>query len=113
MPFTLSHPALVLPLNFLPRNWISITGLVIGSMAPDLQAFFTDDADKSQTHTWWGILYFCIPVSLVLGGISLWAFFWAANSGQFDDLDTPALHVLTDDDPPGRVNAAGDEEPKP
>ena len=54
-----------------------------------------------------------IPVSLVLGGISLWAFFWAANSGQFDDLDTPALHVLTDDDDPrGRVKAPGDEEPK-
>jgi hypothetical protein len=66
MPFTLSHPALVLPLNFLPKKWFSITGLVIGSMAPDLQAFFTDDADKTQTHTWWGILYFCIPVSLVL-----------------------------------------------
>ena len=56
MPFTLSHPALVLPLNLLPKKWFSITGLVIGSMAPDLQAFFTDDADKTQTHTWWGIL---------------------------------------------------------
>ena len=55
-----------------------------------------------------------IPVSLVLAGIALWAFFWAANSGQFDDLDTPALHVLTDDDAPaGSVKAPGDEEPKP
>ncbi|RYY15268.1 MAG: DUF4184 family protein [Chitinophagaceae bacterium] len=66
MPFTLSHPALVLPLNLLPKKWFSITGLVIGSLAPDLQAFFTTEADKAHTHTWWGILWFCIPVSLVL-----------------------------------------------
>jgi len=65
MPFTLSHPALVLPLNLLPKKWVSITGLVIGSMAPDLQSYFTD-GDKSQTHTWWAILWFCLPVSLVL-----------------------------------------------
>jgi hypothetical protein len=66
MPFTLSHPALVLPLNLLPKRWFSMTGLVIGSLAPDLQAFFTTEAGKTQTHTWWGILWFCIPVSIVL-----------------------------------------------
>jgi uncharacterized protein DUF4184 len=69
MPFTLSHPALVLPLNLLPKKWVSITGLVIGSMAPDFQAFFSADGDKSGTHTWWGILWFCLPVSLILSFI--------------------------------------------
>jgi len=65
MPFTLSHPALVLPLNLLPKKWVSITGLVIGSMAPDFQSFFTD-GDKTQTHTWWAILWFCLPVSIIV-----------------------------------------------
>ena len=27
-----------------------------------------------------------------------WAFFWAVGSGQFDDLDTPAMRILMDDD---------------
>ncbi len=66
MPFTLSHPAIVLPLNLLPARWVSITGLVIGSLAPDLQSYFTPGADKTHSHTWWGILWFCIPVSILL-----------------------------------------------
>ncbi|RYZ31210.1 MAG: DUF4184 family protein, partial [Sphingobacteriales bacterium] len=69
MPFTLSHPALILPLNFLPKKWVSMTGLIIGSLAPDLQSFLTMDGDKSHTHTWWGILWFCVPVSLLLSFI--------------------------------------------
>ena len=29
----------------------------------------------------------------------LWSkFFWAVGSGQFDDLDTPAMRVILDDD---------------
>ena len=48
------------------------------------------------------ILLVLIPVSLALSGIGIWAFFWAANGGQFDDLDTPALQALSDDDPPSR-----------
>ncbi len=44
------------------------------------------------------IVYILIPVSLVLVGLAIWAFFWAVGSGQYDDLDTPALRVLSDDD---------------
>jgi cbb3-type cytochrome oxidase maturation protein len=39
-----------------------------------------------------------IPVTLVLVGVAIWAFFWATNGGQFDDLDTPGLSILGDDD---------------
>ncbi len=39
-----------------------------------------------------------IPVTLVLVGVAVLAFFWAANGGQFDDLDTPGLAILVDDD---------------
>ena len=44
------------------------------------------------------IVYILIPVSLVLVGLAIWAFFWAVGSGQYDDLDTPALRVLSDDE---------------
>jgi hypothetical protein len=39
MPFTASHPAIILPLIYLPGKWISLTGLVIGSMTPDFEYF--------------------------------------------------------------------------
>jgi cbb3-type cytochrome oxidase maturation protein len=44
------------------------------------------------------ILYLLIPLALLLLGGAVWAFFWAVGSGQFDDLDTPALRVIMDDD---------------
>ena len=44
------------------------------------------------------ILYIVIPLALLLLGVAVWAFFWAVGSGQFDDLDTPAVRVVMDDD---------------
>ena len=44
------------------------------------------------------ILYVLIPLALLLLGLAVWAFFWAVGSGQFDDLDTPAVRVVMDDD---------------
>jgi cbb3-type cytochrome oxidase maturation protein len=44
------------------------------------------------------ILYLLIPLGLVLLGCAVAAFFWAVRSGQFDDLDTPAMSVVMDDD---------------
>ena len=44
------------------------------------------------------ILYVLIPLALLLLGLAVWAFFWAVGSGQFDDLDTPAIRVVMDDD---------------
>ena len=46
------------------------------------------------------ILLLLIPLSLVLLGVAIWAFVWAVQGGQFDDLDTPALDILVDDDMP-------------
>jgi len=46
------------------------------------------------------ILLLMIPISIVLLGIAIWAFVWAVRRGQFDDLDTPALDILVDDDAP-------------
>jgi cbb3-type cytochrome oxidase maturation protein len=44
-----------------------------------------------------GVLYILIPAALVVLAASLWAFRWALRNGQFDDLDTPALRILVDD----------------
>ena len=44
------------------------------------------------------ILLLLIPLSLVLLGAALWAFVWAVRGGQYEDLDTPALDILVDDD---------------
>ena len=43
-------------------------------------------------------LYLLIPLSLVLVALALWVFFGAADSGQFEDLEGPALRILHDDD---------------
>ena len=44
------------------------------------------------------ILFLLIPLGLVLVAIMVAAFFWAARAGQFDDLQTPAVQILLDDD---------------
>lgn len=44
------------------------------------------------------ILLLLIPLSLMLLALAIGAFWWAVRRGQFDDLDTPALDILVDDD---------------
>ena len=52
------------------------------------------------------ILLLLIPLSLMLLAVAVWAFAWAVRRGQFDDLDTPAIDILRDDDrpPPRKAN---------
>ncbi|MCA9649844.1 MAG: cbb3-type cytochrome oxidase assembly protein CcoS [Myxococcales bacterium] len=44
-----------------------------------------------------GVLYFLIPLALVVVTSAVIAFRWALANGQLDDLDTPSVRVLTDD----------------
>lgn len=46
------------------------------------------------------ILWVLLPVALGFVLCAVVAFGWAARSGQFDDLETPALRVLLDDGAP-------------
>lgn len=58
------------------------------------------------------MLLILIPISLVLLGVAVWAFVWAVRGGQFDDLDTPALDALTDEEhplPQRRATPAADD----
>ena len=50
------------------------------------------------------ILYLLIPLALALLIIFVGLFFWATRSGQFDDLDSPALRPVLDDDRAPRRN---------
>lgn len=40
---------------------------------------------------------YLIPISLLLGGIGLLAFFWCLSSSQYDDLKGAAERILLDD----------------
>lgn len=44
------------------------------------------------------IVYVLIPIALVLSLAGLVAFIWAVRSDQMDDLETPAMRILFDDD---------------
>lgn len=44
------------------------------------------------------IIYILIPLALLVLLLAVWAFFWAVGSGQFDDMDTPAVRIIMDDD---------------
>ncbi len=39
-----------------------------------------------------------IPLSLILLGLAVWAFFWAVKHDQFEDLEGPAYRILFDED---------------
>ena len=46
------------------------------------------------------ILLVLIPLSLILVIAAVYAFFWAVDNDQFEDLETPAIDILADDDVP-------------
>lgn len=44
------------------------------------------------------VIYFLIPLALILLICAIGAFMWAAKSGQFEDLDREAHRILFDED---------------
>ena len=65
------------------------------------------------------ILWLLVPLSVLIAlGIGI-VFVWSARSGQFDDLDSAALDILTDERgplagaPPSRRAASRDPRPAP
>ncbi|GAB4370243.1 MAG: hypothetical protein Kow0062_04770 [Acidobacteriota bacterium] len=45
------------------------------------------------------VVYIVLPASVLLALIGVVLFVVAVRRGQFDDLDTPALRMLVDDEP--------------
>ncbi|WP_460924335.1 DUF4184 family protein [Pontibacter brevis] len=66
MPFTFSHPAIVLPGYYLPQRWRSLTGLIAGSVAPDFEMFFRMKALIVFSHTWHSVFWLNLPLAIVL-----------------------------------------------
>ncbi len=66
MPFTPAHSAIVLPFVRLNPKYVSATGLIVGSVAPDFEYFFKMSVSGVHGHTLWGLLYFDLPVSAFL-----------------------------------------------
>lgn len=60
------------------------------------------------------VIYGLIPGMLILGLVAVGVLFWAARSGQFDDLQGDAHRILMDEDAkldPRRFPDADDEPP--
>lgn len=45
-------------------------------------------------------IFVLLPLALLIAAIAVGFFVWAARTGQFDDLDTPAVRILFDDEEP-------------
>jgi Domain of unknown function (DUF4184) len=63
MPFTLSHPAAVIPFA---RTRLNFPGLVVGSMSPDFIYLVTLRPNGELTHTLPGIFLYCLPAGLLV-----------------------------------------------
>lgn len=53
------------------------------------------------------ILYVVVPIAVAIVVAGLLAFRWAVRSGQLDDLETPALRMLHDDERSDLADADG------
>jgi hypothetical protein len=82
MPFTFSHPAIILPFTFLPRRWFSLTGLVIGSLTPDFEYFLRMEIQSNYSHRIIGVFCFDLPLGILLAFI----FHNIVRNNLFDNL---------------------------
>ena len=46
-------------------------------------------------------IFVLLPLALLIAAVAAGFFVWAARSGQFDDLETPPVRILFDDEQPG------------
>ncbi|MFT4263488.1 MAG: DUF4184 family protein [Nocardioides sp.] len=74
MPITLAHPAAVLPLR---RTGLPMTGLVLGSMAPDVPLFLFGAHGMSLTHSWWSVP--TLDTAMAVGAALVW-FHWLRDA---------------------------------
>ena len=58
-------------------------------------------------------LYVMIPIALIIVALAIWLFFWAVDSGQYDDLDSPAHSILFDDEDPAHQAGIKEAEGTP
>ena len=72
MPFTPAHVAITLPWRRASRRWVDLTGLAIGSLAPDFEYFLRWAVaapighSRTVSHSVGAILYFNLPLVFLL-----------------------------------------------
>lgn len=65
MPFTFAHPAAAVPLLSHLGRFGVLSALIIGSVAPDLSYFLPWPVPRSESHSLFGLLWFCLPIGLI------------------------------------------------
>lgn len=63
MPFTFSHPAIVLPFFKIRHASVSMSALIIGTMTPDFEYFIRMKLSGRYSHTLEGMFFFDLPVA--------------------------------------------------
>lgn len=66
MPFTLSHAMFAVPLKYIKPKYFSTTGLILGSMSPDLEYFVKLEPYRSIGHSLLGLFLQAIPLSMII-----------------------------------------------
>src|SRR4051812_33855162 len=66
MPFTLSHPAAVLPLRRYCRTRIHFVAVIVGSMTPDFGYYVGQFGAATFAHTIAGSFALCLPTGLLV-----------------------------------------------
>ncbi|MDN4165489.1 DUF4184 family protein [Cytophagales bacterium LB-30] len=64
MPFTFSHPAIILPLR--KSRYVSVSALVIGSMSPDFEYILKLKLHATISHTFLGAFILDLPICIGL-----------------------------------------------
>ena len=90
MPFTFAHPAIILPFCQVPRKWISWTGLIVGSMVPDLEYFIRFNVESKHSHTIGGLFWFDLPLAILIAFL----FHVPVRSALFNNLPDPLWRRL-------------------
>jgi len=54
------------------------------------------------------VLFIVVPLALFVVLAAVVAYIWSARAGQYDDLDTPAVRMLHDDDAAPPTAAPGE-----
>jgi cbb3-type cytochrome oxidase maturation protein len=44
------------------------------------------------------ILYLLVPIALALAAVAVYGFVWAVRSGQYEDVETPAIRMMIGDE---------------
>jgi hypothetical protein len=101
MPFTLSHPAAVLPFARLLARWSILSAVVIGSMVPDFGRFLPWQPARFETHSADALLTFCLPVGLA----TYWLFQWLIKRPLIELLPPGAYARWRDSIPPAQVSS--------